>query len=83
MEDSYIAYQLFFKDFIQKYTITLSNEDRYHLYRFLTICNQLGDGIFHTMLQDVALSCYGLSRKHMQTFRELCYQYRIKSNNRD
>jgi hypothetical protein len=78
MDKTYIAYHLFFKGFIQRHNITLSNEDRYNLYRFLSICYEIQDELYDTMLQDVSLSCYGLSRKHMQLFRELCHLYRKK-----
>lgn len=78
MDKTYIAYQLFFKEFLQKHKMTLTNEDRYHLYRFLSICNEIQDELYDTMLQDNSLSCYGLSHKHMEPFRELCHQYRRK-----
>ena len=78
MEKIQLGHRLFFKEFIEQYHITLSNEDRYNLYRFLSICNEIRNDIYDAMLQDSSLLSYGLPRKHMVHFRLICNKYRTK-----
>jgi hypothetical protein len=70
--------QYVFKKFLIQHKISISSEQRYHLFHLLKPMSMRPD-LFPFVVSDEALLPYGLSRKQIEAFRELCDVIRFNS----